>query len=65
MMWTLIVVATMLPDWNNETPGGVAMLESNGFKTEQQCIDAGNKVPAPASNSYVKSRSTFTCVQKG
>jgi hypothetical protein len=62
-MWTLIVTLTLMPDWSAEAAGSTSGYSVYGFQTEKACIDAGESVPSPKSNNYVRGNATFTCVK--
>ena len=62
--WTLIVTASMLPLYGQSGAAGFGY-SVHGFATEQRCIDAGNKVPSPASNDRIRGSAKFVCVPMG
>lgn len=64
MLWTLIVTATVL-GYDYRSSGNVAMLHVPGFASYQDCVNAGEQVPSPASDRYNKGTAKFVCVKMG
>lgn len=64
MFWTLIVTASMLPLFGQTGAAGFGY-SVHGFATKQDCINAGNNVPSPASNNRIAGSAKFVCVPMG